>query len=104
MHNNFLIYERKKAIRNYILEGQGEILEQTSNSLRLSLISPRVVIKFNYFPFLEAEGCTLANKPLPGELNLVEISNCQTGQSEVVVRAMPAYRRVIEEIKGLTKQ
>jgi hypothetical protein len=103
MHNNFLIYERRKAVTTYTLEGQADILEQTSNSVRVSMKSPTAVIKFNYFPFLEAKGCTLSNKPLPGDIHLIEIKNCQPGQSEVLIKAVPAYRRVLEEIVGLFK-
>jgi len=97
----FLFYTRKKSSKDWFLEGDGEILDQSSSKIRLKLKSQSAVIKFNYFPFLEAEGCTLAPRSLPGDITFIEIKDCASTETPVTIKAGPVYKRVLNEIKNL---
>lgn len=95
---NFLFYSRRKADKNWFLEGTGEIIEKTSSGLKLQLKSDSAVIKFNYFPFLEAKGCSLEPRELPGNLTFIRIYGCTPGQKTVEIKSVPVYKRIINEI------
>jgi hypothetical protein len=101
IENNFLIYERKRAVLNYFAEGVGELVSQDSNHVRIKLKSEEAVIKFNYFNFLEASGCTLSPVRYPGELFFIKISKCDDSKSEIIIKAASAPKRVIKEASSL---
>lgn len=101
IENNFLIYERKKAVLNYFAEGEGEVLSQDSNKVSIKLKSQEAVIKFNYFNFLEAEGCTVSPVHYPGEIVFTRIKNCREPDKEIIIKAASAPKRVFEEASRL---
>ena len=93
---NFSLFTRKRLKASYIYEGQAEIKSQDSHSLTLLVESPRVVIKFNYFAFLESSGCSLHPYAVANsQISLIELRDCKPGEI-VTIDAVPAWRRVIK--------
>ncbi len=90
----FQMFTRKTRENGYFLEGQGEVLEQTSNLVRLRVDSESATIKFNYFPFLKSSGCSLSAEQKFPELELIKLSNCKPGE-EVTIEAVHAISRLL---------
>lgn len=98
-HGSFTLFERINFNNSYFLSGEGSVLDQANNSSRITLI-PRTasaVIKFNYFNFLEAQGCDISAHPAPGDLNLIRLDNCNIGQ-KVVIQSVTPLRRFLSII------
>lgn len=92
---NFSLFSRKQQNATYFLEGQGRILNQDSRSVSLIVESSRVVVKFNYFPFLRSSSCTLQPFPIAGtKLMFIELGNCTPGET-VTIKSDAAWRRVL---------
>ncbi|RMG39560.1 MAG: hypothetical protein D6719_13140 [Candidatus Dadabacteria bacterium] len=90
----FHLFVRKDFKSSYFLKGQGKVLQQNSNSVTLKLKSKDAVIKYNYFPFLEATGCAVKPYQAAPEVVLVELENCPLNRT-ITLKSMPAYRRLL---------
>jgi hypothetical protein len=75
----FVLFERRVSSPTFFLEGGGEIIEQQSSVVKLRVSTPDAVIKFNYFPFVRVEGCTVAPAEIEGGLRFIRLSGCPTG-------------------------
>lgn len=91
-HKNFMIFERLGYTPSYVLEGEARDLSQTSNSVTLTPLSERIVLKFKYFPFLTASHCTVSPFQVSPDLQLVELSKCRIGESTRVESVSPLKR------------
>ncbi len=89
----FKMYRRLSNVNTYFLKGAGLMLEQRTDGVVLRVDGPEAVVKFRYFPFLEASNCEIAPYSLPGELELIELKNCPVG-SRVEIRARTGLHRV----------
>lgn len=89
----FAIFKRLNYQSNYFFKGSGTVLRQNTNSVVLRLNTPEATIKFRYFPFVEAVGCTVAPESVAPELALIKLSDCITG-SEIRIRSRGIYRRL----------
>ncbi|MCB0329899.1 MAG: hypothetical protein KDD70_09550 [Bdellovibrionales bacterium] len=74
----FEIFQRKGITPSYFLEGEGSILSIEGNKVVFSLQSNDAVLKFNYFPFLEVQGCVLSKEDISESVHLVRLSGCPT--------------------------
>lgn len=95
----FVIFKNLAFVNSYFLEGSGEIIEQSENSVRFKLNSERAVIKFRYFEFLEALGCQVTPYRVVDGTNFVELNNCPLNQ-EIELRSKDVFRRVFGANKG----
>lgn len=93
-HKNFLLFERLGYAPSYILEGEARDLTQSSNSVTLTPLSERVLLKFKYFPFLTASGCKVSPIEVAPEVTLIELSECRTGES-VRIESVSPWRRLL---------
>ena len=91
---DFMIFERLGYTPSYVLEGEARDLTQSSNSVTLTPLSQRVVLKFKYFPFLTASGCKVSPVQVAPELQFVELSGCRIGESTRVESVSPLKRLV----------
>lgn len=91
-HEDFIIFERVGYVPSYVLEGSARDISQNSNSVTLTPLSERVVLKFKYFPFLASSGCQVAPVPVAPDLSLVELSHCPIGESVVLKSVSPIHR------------
>jgi hypothetical protein len=93
-HTDFMIFERLGYTPSYILEGSARDLSQNSNSVTLTPLTEKLVLKFKYFPFLTATGCKVASFQAAPELSLVEISECRVGEL-VRIESISPLRRLL---------
>jgi len=89
---DFMIFERIGYTPSYVLEGEAKDISQNSNSVTLTPLTDRVVVKFKYFPFLTATGCKVAPYPIVPELSLIELSGCRVGESIRLESVSPLTR------------
>lgn len=89
---DFMVFERIGYTPSYVLEGEAKDISQNSNSVTLTPLTDRVVVKFKYFPFLSATGCKVAPYPIVPELSLVELSGCRVGESIRLESVSPLTR------------
>lgn len=89
----FTLFERNIPNPTYFLEGKGEILSQSTSEVRLRLESETAVIKFNYFSFLEAPGCTVSPERISEDVTFVRLSDCSS-KDEVVLRGKTGFWRL----------
>ncbi len=92
----FIFYTREMKNPTYFLEGDGEIISQTTGDLTLHLTSSSAVIKFRYYPFLKSTGCSLEPQKYPGDLTFIMLTHCSPG-SQVIISARPGWSRVLNE-------
>ena len=88
----FHLFERTRYVSNYFLEGSGEILGQSSNTVSLRLGSPRAVLKFNYFPFLRSSQCEVRGFPAATGVTFVELTDCPVGETIELASTNPVSR------------
>lgn len=90
----FRLYERLHPSGGYFLEGAGEIRAQTTGGVTVVPASESVVLKFNYLPFLEADGCAKLEPFTEGEsVSLIKLSGCTPGRA-VTIRSVSPWRRL----------
>jgi hypothetical protein len=93
-HKDFMIFERLGYNPSYVLEGEAHNLSQSSNSVTLTPLTERVVLKFKYFPFLTSSGCKVSPFQAAPELSLIELSGCRIG-TPVRVESIAPLRRLV---------
>jgi hypothetical protein len=91
-HKDFMIFERVEYRPSYILEGEAHTVSQNTNSVTLTPMSQRVVLKFKYFPFLTASGCNVSPFLVTPQLQLIELSECPIGVPVRVQSVSPLKR------------
>ncbi len=89
----FTMYQRLGFLSNYLLEGQGSLISQDTNSVKFKIESASAVLKFTWFPFLRSSSCEIAPKELPGDIKFIELKNCPLG-AEVTIDSVPVWKRV----------
>ncbi|MEY4668609.1 MAG: hypothetical protein RL518_1308, partial [Pseudomonadota bacterium] len=93
-HTDFMLFERLGYTSSYLLEGAARDLSQNSNSVTLTPLTERVVLKFKYFPFLTASGCTVVPYRAAPEVTLVELTGCRVG-SVVRIESISPLKRLL---------
>ncbi|MBN8548626.1 MAG: hypothetical protein J0M12_04850 [Deltaproteobacteria bacterium] len=91
--DHFWAFRRKNYRSDYFLKGVGEIIEQNSNSVRLTTTTPDAVIKFSYFNFLTSTNCELSPFEAAAGLKLIQLSHCRVGE-EILIHALSPLERV----------
>jgi hypothetical protein len=91
----FLMFKKKSFVSNYFISGQGEIIEQTANSVHFKLRTSEAVIKFSYFPFLIAGTCTLKPFDVGLDIPFIQLSNCPT-ETELVLHSVGPLQRLLQ--------
>ncbi|MCI5065954.1 hypothetical protein MRY87_09545 [bacterium] len=82
----FSFFTRSSSPESYFLEGSGEILSQSSGSVRFRLTEPDGVLRFQSFPFLTVTqeggtapaGCHLSSRQIDADLRFVALHGCPT--------------------------
>jgi hypothetical protein len=82
----FKMYQRNSGNGTYIYEGEGSVDSQQYNSIVVTPRSTNLVIKFRYIDALVASGCKLSPFSLPGELNLIKLTECKPGEQITISR------------------
>ena len=90
----WMFFKRKSGSLGYFLEGEGEILEQSSSGVKLRIDSKDAVIKFNYYPSVESSSCELSSKLVAPDTEFIELQNCTPGET-VQIQSKSFWNRVL---------
>ena len=103
----FVLFKRKGSQTSYIFQGQGELLEQSDNLLRVRVDSANVTLKFIWHQFLElakesesSGSCQISKLTVRDSLELIQLSQCEPG-SVVSIRGRTGLRRVLFSWMGI---
>jgi len=88
------MFERLNSHPSYFLKGSGEIIAQVSSGVRFKLAEPEATLKFNYFPFVQVEGCETSGAAIEGGAVFVHLSGCPTG-AELTLKSVPPLTRLL---------
>jgi len=87
----FILY-RRASTPSYVLHGEGEV-RQSENKVVVVPKSDRLVLKFNYLPFLRASACRIAPHTLSESVTLIELTNCPVN-TPVEIEADLPWKRI----------
>lgn len=93
--DDFVLYQRLGKESGYFIQGTGRILQQDLSLVRLSLETPDAIIKFRYFPFLQASGCKIKPYSVVEEIPFVHLSDCPIDQ-EIILRSVSPLSRLLK--------
>jgi len=91
----FVLFTNLNFKGNYFLQGEGQIIEQNTNSVRLKIDSGDAVIKFNYFPFLQSSHCSLSREEIAPTVNFIRLSDCPA-DTDITISSRPGYTRIFQ--------
>lgn len=91
----FNLFQRIGFQSSYFVKGTGEIESINIDSIILKLTSNQAIIKFNYFPFLDATGCKLKDFKIAEGISFIEIHSC-TSNATVTISSKAGYKRAYE--------
>lgn len=92
----FTIFQRRFGPKNWFLEGSGEVVEQNKNRLLVRMNTSSAVLRFNWLPFLEVEGCEKISPTSPFEgITFIRLEGCTTSTS-IEVHAKSAMARILD--------
>lgn len=94
-HGIFKLFARSNFKLSYFIEGSGTILEQTDRSVRFVTDTPNSVIKFRYFPFLQAGLCRIEPYPISQQHAFIRLSDCPV-QKEIVLQSISPLQRFLQ--------
>jgi len=89
----FVLFTNLNFTNTYFLRGEGEVIEQTTNSIKLRVDSSDATIKFNYFPFLKSSHCKISPARVAEEVTLIHLSECTPG-TELSISSKSPFTRV----------
>lgn len=90
----FFLYRRLQWPNSYVYQGAGALLSQSIDRVVVRPDSARVVLRFNYFPFLTASGCSIAPYNAAPEVQLIELSGCVSGVPVTIISKNPLERAI----------
>ncbi len=90
--NGFSLYRRRYE-SEYFLKGSGGVLDQGTNYVTVRIDAVPAVIKFNYFPFLRTDKCSISSEKVSDSIRFIRLDNCEPG-STVTIRARSALSRL----------
>ncbi|MCB0310153.1 MAG: hypothetical protein KDD42_02890, partial [Bdellovibrionales bacterium] len=92
--DRFILFQRAQFPGSYILKGEGELILQGSDNIKIKLNSTGAVLRFNYFPFLESSDCKLQPFRVTEQIDFIEVTECPVNK-EIEIRASPVWKRVL---------
>lgn len=87
--HRFDVFTRKNYKPSYFYSGDGELIEQTTNVVRLRLSTQEAVVKFEYLPNLRTSGCKAERYPI-ASVNLIQLKDCPVGE-EIKLSGKPTW-------------
>lgn len=89
----FDLFTRTGFQSNYIVDGEAQIISQDLNGVRIKINSSSVIIKFNYYNFLEAAPCKVEAHQSSPSVKLVKLVECPVG-SDISLKAGSLLKRI----------
>lgn len=92
-YENFELFKRKDFQSSYFLEGSGEIINQPANGVLMKLHQPDAAVKFHYYDFLEAPGCTVSPYEAAPGVRFTKLTGCPVN-TEIKLQSVGPWMRV----------
>jgi hypothetical protein len=91
---SFVLFKRTGSPNSYFLEGKGNILSQKGNGIDLILESESAILRFNYYPFLEAPSCKkISSHTVSDTVHFINVESCKT-HVPITIKSTSPLRRV----------
>ncbi len=88
----FEMFLRKVDRPNFFLEGSGEVLSQGSGGVTLRTDTADSVVRFSYFPFLQATGCQIEPYTEKQDVTFIRLRGCVPGSTVTIESVSPFAR------------
>jgi hypothetical protein len=88
----FIIFKRLTGYPSYTLSGSVSNLYHYSNKITFTAESTDILLKFNYFPFLQSSQCSLTPHVISPELTFIKLSGCAVGEQVTIESISPSKR------------
>jgi hypothetical protein len=89
---DFFVFKRLGHVASYTVRGELVDLTFTSNSISFTPVTDSLVLKFRYYPFIEASSCQLRPEPSAAGFDLISLSGCSPGTRITIKSVSPAGR------------
>lgn len=91
----FSMFRRRTPIKGWFYEGAGHVLDQTGAEVLLRLDSSSAVLRFNWLPFLQVEGCEqISAREVYENVNFISLEGCEIGRN-ISIKAQSALERIL---------
>ncbi len=90
--DRFSLFERVLAVDQPFASGSGTLVERRTAGLEVRVASESAVLKYNYFPFLEAQGCEIFPAQVAPELQFIGLRNCPKDTDILIEAGSPLKR------------
>ena len=91
-HEHFALFGRKNVTSSYFHEGEGKISKVTSNAVIVIPETQEATLRYQYFPFLQADTCSIKAHEVSG-INFIRLTGCTPGK-DVTINAKTLWHRV----------
>ncbi len=93
----FHLYQRQNFSSSYFLSGDGSIVSQEPDRVKLVLETPQAILKFNFVPHLQVVGCRVAPAQVSPSLRFISLSDCPVGE-EISIQMAPPIDRLLSSV------
>ncbi|HMO19277.1 MAG TPA: hypothetical protein PKA63_14520 [Oligoflexia bacterium] len=92
--DRFLAFRRINDNNSYFVNGDGKIISQSGDGLKLTLTSESAIIKFTYHPFLQVSNCDSINEFTQNSaISFISLEGCRINQ-EININSVSPFRRL----------
>ncbi|MGI6681218.1 MAG: hypothetical protein ACOX3T_07050 [Bdellovibrionota bacterium] len=91
---NYKVYRYKNYVNSYLISGNLIDLKIYDNKLVFTPLTKEVVLKFNYFPFLQTNNCKITEFKPSRSIKFIKLYDCNINK-ETTLEAKNAFLRVL---------
>jgi len=95
-YGKFWIFARDNFPESYIYSGQANITAIKNSSIELKAMSPKIVLRYRYFPWLTSNLCSIRPYRASFDVELIELRNCPVGSDVKIQSVSPLTRLKLE--------
>ena len=94
--DKFKIFKYLKFNNSFLLSGNTNNIKIYENKISLTPISKEIILKFNYYPFLQSSNCKITNFRASDSLNFIKLYDCNVYEN-VTIKSKNAFLRVLKK-------
>ncbi len=94
--SSFLIYRYTKFKNSWTSQGSAKRTGIQRNSISFTINDDDVVLRYRYFPFLKAEGCTLSAEKVFENMSFIRVKGC--AGKNISISSINPYQRLRMEL------
>lgn len=89
----FELFRRKEYVPTRVLQGNAKEVREDESEVTLTPLTPSLVLKYRYFPFLTSSNCTLHPEPITEDITFLRLENCQV-ETPTRISSIPPWKRL----------